>query len=219
MITIGEIGRYILLGWLAFFSCRQHSGERPVLLLSAPELFMRGEVPSFTGSMKNSSSPLIFTTPAHIPETFNMQTAETARKSLRQLFHQYIEKDMIDSNSRRFIFFEFDLNGDGEKEIIVGLNGTHWGEDNHSSIIILNNDGTTPAELHRIVGPVYILNKEVNQWKELIIKSDGSYYLLKPEGNGYSSRPESYTRIEQPTPGDLMISIDFDNGNLPQFSF
>ena len=48
------------------------------------------------------------------------QTADLVRLTLQDKLKSDLEKNLIDSISRKFIFFEYDLNDDGKKEIFVG---------------------------------------------------------------------------------------------------
>ncbi|HEX5668680.1 MAG TPA: hypothetical protein VFX73_07735, partial [Chitinophagaceae bacterium] len=49
------------------------------------------------------------------------QTADLVRLTLQDKLKADLDKNIVDSLSRKFIFFEYDLNDDGNKEIFVGL--------------------------------------------------------------------------------------------------
>ena len=69
------------------------------------------------------------------------QTADLVRLSLLDFHKEDLEKSIIDSFGRRFIFFEYDLNEDGKKEIFVGLRGSYFCGSGGCTTYLLDNQG------------------------------------------------------------------------------
>jgi hypothetical protein len=63
------------------------------------------------------------------------------KKTVQELFKDDLDKNIIDEYSRKFIFFEYDLNEDGNKEIMVGFTGPYFCGSGGCTQMILDNKG------------------------------------------------------------------------------
>lgn len=84
------------------------------------------------------------------------KTAALVRSRLLQLYGDDLKIGIVDSVSRKFIFFEFDLNKDGNKEIFVGLTGPYLCGSGGCSQFILDAQGEVISSLTVSDYPVVI---------------------------------------------------------------
>lgn len=147
------------------------------------------------------------------------ETAELVRKTVQDLFKDDLDKNIIDEYSRKFIFFEYDLNEDGNKEIMVGFTGPYFCGSGGCSQMILDNMGNVISRFTVSDYPVVIDNTKSNGWKDLFILSGGKYRVIKFDGKTYPSNPSMQPELKL-LPGDgLPRALDFVNEPYPWFTF
>lgn len=147
------------------------------------------------------------------------QTADLVRLTLKDQFKADLDKDLIDSISRKFIFFEYDLNEDGKKEIFVGLIGTYFCGSGGCTQYLLDNEGNVITKFTVAGYPVVIDNNKTNGWKDLFIQSGGKTRIVKFDGKKYPSNPSTLTALKS-LPGDgLPRALNFINEPYPWFRF
>ncbi|MCS4436865.1 hypothetical protein [Aquiflexum gelatinilyticum] len=147
------------------------------------------------------------------------ETAELVRKTVQTLFKDDLDKDIIDEYSRKFIFFEYDLNEDGNKEIMVGFTGPYFCGSGGCTLIILDREGNVITQFTVSDYPVVIDNTKSNGWKDLFILSGGKYRIVKFDGKTYLSNPSMQPELKL-LPGDgLPRALDFVNEPYPWFKF
>lgn len=149
----------------------------------------------------------------------SMETANLVRLTLTDLFKEDLEKKWIDETSRKFIFFEYDLNDDGKKEILVGLIGSYFCGSGGCTQYILDNQGNVISKFTVAGNPVVIDTHKSNGWKDLIIYSGGKNRLVKFDGKKYPSNPSVQPELKM-IPGDgLPRALNFVNEPYPWFLF
>lgn len=147
------------------------------------------------------------------------KTASLVRERLNQLFAEDLKIGIIDSISRKFIFFEYDLNGDQSKEILVGLTGPYFCGSGGCTQYILNTKGEVLSKFTVSDYPVVIAPEKTNGWSDLYILSGGDYRVVKFDGKTYPSNPSVLPKLGM-LPGDgLPRALDFMNDNYPWFGF
>lgn len=147
------------------------------------------------------------------------QTADLIRLTLQNKYKSDIEKNLIDSISRKFIFFEYDMNGDSKKEILVGLTGPYFCGSGGCSIMLLDDQGNEITNFSVSDYPVVIDNKKSNNWNDLFIMSNGKYHIMKFDGKKYPSNPSVQTVLKE-IPGDsLPRALNFLNEPYPWIKF
>ena len=147
------------------------------------------------------------------------ETAELVRKTVQDLFKDDLDKNIVDEYSRKFIFFEYDLNEDGNKEIMVGFTGPYFCGSGGCSQIILDKRGNVISRFTVSDYPVVIDNTKSNGWKDLFILSGGKYWVIKFDGKTYPSNPSMQPELKL-LPGDgLPRALDFVNEPYPWFTF
>lgn len=146
-------------------------------------------------------------------------TAEIVRTSLNSLFKDDLSKGLIDSFSRRFIFFEYDLNSDGQKEIFTGLTGSYFCGTGGCTFYILDAKGATVSKFTVSDYPIVIDNNVTKGWKDLFIQTGGKYHIVKFDGKKYPSNP-SLQPLLKLIPGDgLPRALNYMAEPYPWFRF
>ena len=149
----------------------------------------------------------------------SLKTASLVRLTLKNLFKEDLEKKWINETSRKFIFFEYDLNDDGKKEILVGLTGSYFCGSGGCTQYILDNQGNVISKFTVANNPVVIDTHKSNGWKDLIIYSGGKNRLVKFNGKKYPSNPSMQPELKM-IPGDgLPRALNFINEPYPWFLF
>lgn len=149
----------------------------------------------------------------------NAKTADLVRLALQDLYKSDLSKNFIDENSRKFIFFEYDLNEDGKKEIFVGLTGTYFCGSGGCTQLILDVEGNVISTFSVSGYPVIIDNNKTNGWKDLFIYSGSKNRIVKFDGKTYPSNPSVLPELKL-IPGDgLPRALNFINEPYPWFKF
>ena len=126
---------------------------------------------------------------------------------------------IVDSLSRKFIFFEYDLNGDNRNEIFVGLTGPYFCGSGGCTQFILDSKGEVITMFTVSDYPVVISRDLTNGWKDLYVLSDGEYHTVRFDGKSYPSNPSLLPELDM-IPGDgLPRGLDFLKDNYPWFRF
>lgn len=189
---------------------------------SSEDIKVIGEVLDSLSTSKSGMDP---DTTDQIPpdqyliDAVSTETATLVRNRLTQLIAEDLKIGIVDSLSRKFIFFEYDLNADGSKEIFVGLTGPYFCGSGGCTQFILNAQGEVITQFTVSDYPVVISTDRSNGWNDLLILSDGSYHTVKFDGKTYPGNPSFLPTLDQ-VPGDgLPRALDFLNDNYPWFRF
>ena len=149
----------------------------------------------------------------------NLKTADMVRSTLQNLYKDDLSKNIIDDYSKRFIFFEYDLNDDGKKEILVGLTGPYFCGSGGCTQYILDNQGAVISRFTVADYPVVIDTEKSSSWKNLFIRSGGKNRIVKFDGKKYPSNPSLQPELNV-TPGDgLPRALNFINESYAWFKF
>jgi hypothetical protein len=151
--------------------------------------------------------------------TYGSVAENQIRTSFQTLFKDDLARNIIPGLSRKFIIFEFDLNGDSINEIFAGLTGPYFCGSGGCTIYLFNNDGTVLTRFTVADYPIVVSDSKTMGFKDLIIKSNGQNHLMKFDGKKYPSNP-SLEPILKLIPGDgLPRALDFVNEPYPWFRF
>lgn len=146
-------------------------------------------------------------------------TADLVRLTLQDRLKGDLEKNVIDSVSRKFIFFEYDLNDDGNKEIFVGLIGPYFCGSGGCSPYLLDHQGNVITHFTVSDYPIVVDDNKTKGWKNLFISSGGKFRVVKFDGVKYPSNP-SVAPVLGVMPGDgLPRALNFVNEPYPWFRF
>jgi hypothetical protein len=147
------------------------------------------------------------------------QTADLVRLTLQDKLKADLDKNIVDSLSRKFIFFEYDLNDDGNKEIFVGLIGPYFCGSGGCTQYLLDHQGNVITIFTVSDYPVVIDNNKTNGYKDLFIYSNGKNRIVKFNGKKYPSNPSTLPALKV-LPGDgLPRALNYQNEPYPWFRF
>jgi hypothetical protein len=151
--------------------------------------------------------------------TYGSDTENQIRNSFQTLFKDDLAGNIIPDLSRKFIFFEYDLNGDSINEIFAGLTGPYFCGSGGCTIYVFNHDGTVLTRFTVADYPIVISDSKTMAFKDLIIQSNGQNHLVKFDGKKYPSNP-SIEPVLKLIPGDgLPRALNFINEPYPWFRF
>lgn len=155
----------------------------------------------------------------YLIDAMSQETAAKVRGRLESVLAEDLKLGIVDSLSRRFIFLEYDLNGDAVKEILVGLTGPYFCGSGGCTQYILKDNGEVLAKFTVSDYPVVIAPDKTKGWNDLYIQSGGDYRVVKFDGKTYPSNPSILPKLGM-IPGDgLPRALDFINDNYPWFLF
>lgn len=151
--------------------------------------------------------------------TYGKETENLVRTKLQTLYKDDLDKNIIDSFSRRFIFFQYDLNDDNIKETFVGLTGSYFCGSGGCTILLLDDTANVITRFTVTDYPVIVAGTKTNGWKDLILYSAGKNHLVKFDGKKYPSNP-SVQPVFNMVPGDgLPRLLNFTSEPYAWFKF
>jgi hypothetical protein len=150
--------------------------------------------------------------------SISKQTADLVRLTLQDLHKEDLKKGIIDSFGRRFIFFEYDLNDDGKKEIFVGLRGSFFCGTGGCTTYLLDNQGNIITKFS-VTRDIVIDSKKTQGYKDLFIYSGGKFRIVKFNGNTYLSNPSTLPALNVVPGDDLPRALNFVREPYPWFTF
>lgn len=156
---------------------------------------------------------------AYNPATTSPTTANLVRQIIQSKLKADLEKDLIDSFSRRFILFEYDLNDDGNTEIFVGFTGRYFCGSGGCSPYILDYQGNVITQFTVSDYPIVVDNNKTNGWKDLFVRSGGKNRIVKFDGKKYPSNPSTLPALKVLPEDGLPRVLDFVNEPYPWFKF
>jgi hypothetical protein len=130
-----------------------------------------------------------------------------------------IAKGIVDSLSRKFIFFEYDLNDDGAREIFVGLTGPYFCGSGGCTTLLLGAEGALITKFTVSERPFVISSEKTNTWKDLIVESNGRNHILKYGKKGYPSNPSVQPVLNDWPEGNLPKALNDSEETYPWFTF
>lgn len=149
----------------------------------------------------------------------SLKTADIVRLTLQNLYKDDLSKKIIDDYSKRFIFFEYDLNDDGKKEILVGLTGPYFCGSGGCTQYILDNQGAVISKFTVADYPVVIDTQKSSGWKNLFIQSGRKNRIVKFDGKKYPSNPSLQPELKVIPGDDLPRALNFKNEPYAWFTF
>ncbi len=147
------------------------------------------------------------------------EAVQLVREKLAILYKEDLDKNLIDSFSRTFTLFEYDLNEDNKKELLVAQNGPYFCGSGGCTVLLLSPEGNPITTFTVTRTPIIVLRDRSNGWNDLLLQSKGKYHRLKFDGKKYPSNP-SVAPVFDEIPGDeLPRLLDTDNEPYPSFAF
>lgn len=144
-------------------------------------------------------------------------TVQLVQLTLRDQLKADLEKGLVDSLSRSFKYASYDLNGDGNKEIFVGLTGPNFCGSGGCTQYLLDHQGNVITRFTVSDYPVVVDSKKTKDWSDLFILSGGKHHIMKFDGKKYPSNPSTQPVLKL-TPGDdLPRMLVWEN--TPSYTF
>lgn len=142
----------------------------------------------------------------------NPKLTDSIAKTLQKIFKSEIQYSTVEQ--RKFIYAKVDLNDDGHEEILVGLWGPYFCGSGGCTALLLSSNAMVMTKFTTIDYPFFISKEKTTGWKNIIIKSGGSYKTLRWKAGKYPSNPSMLpktmiTGIHKQT--GLLSWTDFEN--------
>ncbi len=145
---------------------------------------------------------------------------EVAAKIRSFLINQLLKDDLkiMTKNQREFQYEEVDLNGDGNKEYLIGFKNSYFCGSGGCTYYLLQNNGAVITIFTVSDAPFIALISTTNGWRDLLVKSNGSFRILQFDGKTYPSNP-SIAKVFLETPSDDAYRVLWDRFPIPTFEF
>lgn len=204
----------LFLGFLALISaCNPQSKSDVEVMAEMVDTLYRSE------SIQDPNQADAIPKDHYLIDASSEQTPSLVRNRLSQLHVEDLKLGIIDSLSCKFIFFEYDLNGDSSKEIFVGLTGPFFCGSGGCTQYLLSAQGEVISKFTVSDYPVVISTDKTEGWNDLLMLSNGDFHVVKFGGKSYPGNPSVLPKLGI-IPGDgLPRALDFMNDNYPWFSF
>lgn len=152
----------------------------------------------------------------YLANSGNPKTAELVAKVLRERLKDRL--DNTETEYRKFSFYEADLNGDGNKEIFVGLNTIPFCGSGGCSAYLLSSQGQVITYFTVVGFPFEIRKEKTNGWADLVVASDGQR-LLQFNGKKYPSNPSVAPKFTGQGDMGNTRALLIGEKPVPEFSF
>jgi len=178
-----------------------------------------------TSSVKKSYTKADPDTTDNIPtEKYGTNSSSIAiagliRTTLLKQFKADLAKNLIDEKSRKFIYYEYDLNDDGKTEYLVGFTGLYFCGSGGCTQYILDNKGNVISKFSVSDYPVIIDINKSNGWKDLIMSSGGKNHVMKYNGKTYPPNPSLLPEFDIPPGDNLPRALNYEKEPYPWFKF
>jgi len=156
---------------------------------------------------------------AYIPVTYRKEAVELVRSTLREKYKDDLKLNQIDESSRKFAIYEYDLSGDGRKEIFVGTTGSYFCGSAGCTIFLLSPDGKLLTQFTVSAKPIVISHDRTNGWEDLYIKSNGQFHVMKFNRESYPSNPSVQPISKIVFSDDMTRVLDIEHVPYPWFGF
>lgn len=199
--------------YLSFISVLMIIGM--IACTSAAKKEQQSATPSDTTTVANETPAA----PDYNPNTTDKEVAGIVATSLQQLFKEDLAKELIPTDNRKFIFYQYDLNGDGKKEIFVGLTGMYFCGSGGCTALLLTNAGKLIDTFTVVDYPIIIDTQKTNGWDNLLMMSNGAYHLMKFNGQKYPQNPSVEPNATETLAPTLPRVLDYLNEPYEWFAF
>ena len=119
----------------------------------------------------------------------DLKTVDLVKRKLAEMFKDDLAKNLISPESRKFTLFEYNTNADPKKEIFVGLTGPYFCGSGGCTLLLLDPEGKLINKFTVTDYPITIADTSTNDWKDLVLTSNGKDHLIKFNGKAYPSNP------------------------------
>lgn len=142
-------------------------------------------------------------------------------KLIRKQLNLLLKKDLkaLSKEERYFYYEAFDLNSDHKNEYFVGFSNSYFCGIGGCSGYILNNDGSLINTFTVTDFPIFVTTESSEKFYNLLIKSRGSFHLIKMKNGKYPSNPSVQKKWEGGIPKQNTKVLDIYDGKYEKYSF
>lgn len=165
-----------------------------MLLLSCSPSENKGSgTPKNTDTVATGENPTITQTDTitKLPHSADLKTVDLVKQKLASMYKEDLSKKLIDSRSRKFKLFEYNINENPKKEIFVGLTGPYFCGSGGCTMLLLTPEGDLINKFTVVTYPISVGNTSTKGWKDLILHSNGQDHLMKFNGKAYPGNPSA----------------------------
>lgn len=130
-------------------------------------------------------------------ETSNAQAAERALAFIQKHLYSESELQEMDADARRYQIAEYDLNDDGNQEVLMTIPTQDYCGSGGCSMWVLNHQGKLISKTSTVDFPIGISKTKTNGWFDLFSYSNRAEHVLKFDGKVYSSNASTATVISE----------------------
>jgi len=125
------------------------------------------------------------------------------------LRNNHLKNDLaiMQASDRKFQFHQYDLNGDGEKEIFVRFLTPYFCGTGGCTYLVLHNNGELITKLTVTRAPIFIERSKINGWSVLLVKDSGVFKELKYENGAYPSNPSMLPKAPYDAPSGQAVIL------------
>lgn len=156
-------------------------------------------------------------TEKYSPNNSNIEVAEKIKKIL---ITKILKNDLksLDKDQRKFKYEMVDLNNDGKKEYLVGLQNSYFCGSGGCTFYLLHNDGTLINTFTVSDPPFIVDSKSKKGWRNLFISTGGKFHIVKFDGKKYPGNP-SVQPLLKLIPSDNLNRLLDSKNPIPNFLF
>ncbi|MCR4033343.1 MULTISPECIES: hypothetical protein [Flavobacterium] len=145
------------------------------------------------------------------------KAVELIQKQLQVL----LKKDLpaMTKEDRYFYYEAFDLNNDQKDEYFVGFSNSYFCGSGGCSGYILNNDGSVINSFSVTDFPILITTESSEKFYNLLMKSGGTFHLIKMKNGKYPSNPSVEEKWKGEVPKESTSVLDIQGKTLEKYSF
>lgn len=147
-------------------------------------------------------------------ETIASEVVLGVSNYIKNSFLTEADLKVIPSLDRQFRLYATDLNGDGKNEIFVSLVGSGG-----CTMLLLDSNYKLITKFTVMQGSIFVEPKTENDWKVLMVKSEGEWkYLVYADGT-YPSNPSVVEKSKQDGPSGQAVVIFDEAQKLDIYEF
>lgn len=134
------------------------------------------------------------------PSIVGEETASYIEADVAQLVDRVIlapEGLSLEKDNIQYLYGQADLNGDGSKELLVLLDSSWFCGSGGCTAYLLSAQGNVLSRMTVVRTPILVDNRVTNDWKDLIVWSNGSYRRMQFNGTHYPSNPSIEPKLSR----------------------
>lgn len=191
----------VVLGVL-LFACKGKPGESPA-----------SEVPE-TGSGESGMHPSTSIGVTYDPATEDDSLAVNIAEKLQAMFNKELE--IMTPDDRSFQLYKVNLDTDPGEEVFIRFMSPYFCGTGGCNFLLLDEDLDLVTRFTVLNPPLFIEPVLKNNWKVILVKSEGEWKELAFQGDGYPTNPSVVAKAPYDAPsGNAMVIFSNEEPYLP----